>query len=381
MEDCSEFVMFFNLKRKRAHRTKPVTTKKDDGYRLYFHRRRKFARRSKAAFVAPTDDYHVHLGRCILKDSNLNSRALKFESAWGDGEEKHAIERSLASVFEGKDAAALLGCGRLSNYQKIRRINSGAFGAVYRAIDKRTGETVAVKEQLNNGGGSTILTLREIDILNSLPRHQNIVAFREVAAGGGAGVCIVMEHVDLDLRRYVKEAGDAFGANDAKMLMLQLLEGVKHLHDNMVMHRDLKPSNILVSRRGDLKICDFGLSRWMDAECGAYSPHVGTKGYRAPEMEMGMKEYGQVADMWAVGCVMAQMLLGCCGDGMLEEIHTLVCDSEDDIQSDSALRSRLFTSEVVTDTGFDLLRMLLNFDPCTRITAEEALDHAWFGER
>ncbi|KAL0427930.1 UNVERIFIED_CONTAM: Cyclin-dependent kinase G-1 [Sesamum latifolium] len=69
-----------------------------------------------------------------------------------------------------------------------------------------------------------------------------------------------MEHVENDLARFMAEE-TALRPNEVKCMMKQLLEGVKFLHENGVMHRDLKPSNILINKKGDLKICDFGMSR------------------------------------------------------------------------------------------------------------------------
>lgn len=74
-----------------------------------------------------------------------------------------------------------------------------------------------------------------------------------------------------------------------KSLMLQLLSGVSHLHDNWVLHRDLKTSNILYTNRGELKICDFGLARQYGSPLKAYTHMVVTLWYRAPELLLGMQ--------------------------------------------------------------------------------------------
>lgn len=81
--------------------------------------------------------------------------------------------------------------------------------------------------------------------------------------------------------------------------------------------QDIKPSNLLIDEADHLKIADFGLSRLFDVEREAdqevcYSPQVASRWYRAPELLWGSSRYGPSIDMWAVGCVFAEMLRGGC---------------------------------------------------------------------
>ncbi|KAL8497110.1 hypothetical protein ACS0TY_020694 [Phlomoides rotata] len=137
-----------------------------------------------------------------------------------------------------------------------------------------------------------------------------------------------------------------------------------------MMHRDLKPSNILINTRGELKICDFGLSCRFPS---AYSPRVGTLWYRAPELLLGDTSYSTAVDMWSVGCIMGELVLKEAlfrGRSDIDQLHKIFG------QPDNMIRSKLCFSEV----GFDLLNRLLTCDPANRITAESALNHAWFKE-
>ncbi|KAL0350013.1 UNVERIFIED_CONTAM: Cyclin-dependent kinase G-2 [Sesamum radiatum] len=118
-----------------------------------------------------------------------------------------------------------------------------------------------------------------------------------------------MEHLDSDLKRLMDVKMRPLRPSEVKCMMKQLLEGVKFLHENEVMHRDLKPSNLLVNKMGELKICDFGLSRQLQSESGSYSPRVATLWYRALEVLAGAETYSSAVDMWSVGCIMAEMLL------------------------------------------------------------------------
>ncbi|KAL0318925.1 UNVERIFIED_CONTAM: Cyclin-dependent kinase G-2 [Sesamum angustifolium] len=272
------------------------------------------------------------------------------------------------------------------NYEYMGTISHGSYGVVYRAYDKRTGQIVAMKEEFN---GLSTSTLREIAILHSLPQHPAIVKFREVVRDDWDRVFIVMEHVENDLARFMAMRRQPLPPTVVKCMMKQLLEGVKFLHENGVMHRDLKPSNILINKKGELKICDFGLSRQFDSKSRSYSPRVVTLWYRAPEILAGVETYSTAIDMWSVGCIMAELLLkevlfkGRCDLEQRTKIYTILGHEKPD---DNLLKRKFLAAAVIsgapllTKLGFDLIKKLLEYDPTKRITAEAALNHSWFEE-
>merc|ERR1712054_75265 len=95
-----------------------------------------------------------------------------------------------------------------------------------------------------------------------------------------------------------------------QFFLYQILRGMKYVHSAQVIHRDLKPGNILVNSNCDLKICDFGLARSVDSESHEnleMTTYVVTRWYRAPEL-MVADEYTETVDIWAVGCILAEML-------------------------------------------------------------------------
>ncbi|XP_057808855.1 cyclin-dependent kinase G-2-like [Salvia miltiorrhiza] len=167
--------------------------------------------------------------------------------------------------------------------------------------------------------------------------------------------------------------------------MRQLLIGVKFLHDNKVVHRDLKPDNIFINTKGELKICDFGLSLWIHVAVAANNPCAGTVWYIAPELPelLGSNRpptqvYPEAVDMWSLGCVMAEMLLK---DGAYwsDEVAPMVYKIAAKGGGSDRLR-RQFPGAAISAAGFDLLERLLRRDPKYRITAECALCHPWFEE-
>ncbi|GFP80301.1 cyclin-dependent kinase g-1 [Phtheirospermum japonicum] len=144
-------------------------------------------------------------------------------------------------------------------------------------------------------------------MLRSL-KHPSIVEYKQVVADDdNCDIYVVMEYVEYDLHEYMKTP---LSLVEVKRLMRELLEGVRFLHRSRVMHRDLKPSNVLVNSKGDLKICDFGMSRhFPTASDPLCSPLVCTLWYRAPELLLGSCTYLAAVDMWSVGCIMAEFFL------------------------------------------------------------------------
>jgi cyclin-dependent kinase 7 len=90
---------------------------------------------------------------------------------------------------------------------------------------------------------------------------------------------------------------------------MQMLLGLEHLHMLYILHRDLKPNNLLMDSSGRIKIADFGLARFYGSPNRNYTHQVVTRWYRAPELLYGARAYGTGIDMWAVGCIIGELLL------------------------------------------------------------------------
>ena len=91
------------------------------------------------------------------------------------------------------------------------------------------------------------------------------------------------------------------------MYMKQILEGMRYVHEVGVTHRDLKPENILLTEDGVIKICDFGSAKMLN-DSGLNTPYIVSRYYRAPELILACSDYSNKIDIWAIGCIFAELI-------------------------------------------------------------------------
>lgn len=119
-------------------------------------------------------------------------------------------------------------------------------------------------------------------------------------------IYLIFEFMESDLYHLVYES--KLQPIHIKYIMYQIILGLSYLHSSKLIHRDLKPSNILVNSDCSLKICDFGLIRFLGSDIvnfNTLTEGVATRWYRAPEVLLGSNDYDSSADMWSVGCILA----------------------------------------------------------------------------
>ncbi|KAK2172916.1 hypothetical protein NP493_918g00000 [Ridgeia piscesae] len=298
---------------------------------------------------------------------------------------------------------AIQGCRSVEEFNCLNRIEEGTYGVVYRAKDKKSDEIVALKrlKMEKEKDGFPITSLREINTLLKA-QHINIVTVREIVVGSNMDkIYIVMDYVEHDLKSLMETMKDPFMIGEVKTLMIQLLRGVAHLHDNWIIHRDLKTSNLLLSHKGILKIGDFGLAREYGSPLRHYTPIVVTLWYRAPELLLGTKLYSTPIDLWSVGAIFAEFLTRkplFPGKSEIDELNRIFKElgtpNEDiwvGVSQLPAMKKCTFTEypynqlrnrfgSLLTDKGFDCMNRFLTYNPDRRITAEEALKHEYFRE-
>merc|ERR1719386_628092 len=153
--------------------------------------------------------------------------------------------------------------------------------------------------------------LREVKLLRSF-RHDNIISILNMYPPDSPefdDIYIVTDLMETDLHRVIYSK-QQLAEEHHQYFAYQILRGLKYLHSANVVHRDLKPSNILVNKNCDLKICDFGLARGFAAgeDDTNLTDYVVTRWYRAPEVVLLASEYTKSIDVWAVGCILCELV-------------------------------------------------------------------------
>ncbi len=215
-------------------------------------------------------------------------------------------------------------------YQLLNKLGSGGMGAVYRALDRLTGLSVALKQvtapeiemgdgshhfsaqtlQLTHGSKERMLLAREFRLLASL-RHPNIISVLDYGFDEDQRPYYSMEVVEHP--RTLLEAGRLLPKPERVGLLIQALQALAYLHRRGVIHRDVKPSNVMVDD-GRVKLVDFGISeaRGAGVRSDATTSPAGVTGtvpYLAPELLHGQPG-NEAADLWAVGVMAYELFAG-----------------------------------------------------------------------
>mmetsp|Transcript_120090 Transcript_120090/g.339799 ORF Transcript_120090/g.339799 Transcript_120090/m.339799 type:complete len:470 (-) Transcript_120090:170-1579(-) len=214
------------------------------------------------------------------------------------------------------------------DYEVLCTLGEGAFGKVYKARHRATGDEVAAKEiKVGSKSFNEACNSMELKALKAL-RHPCIVRLRELLRSQRDGsLFFVFEFLDSDLRRLIKEHPQGLPEETGAIeLMRQLLVGLAHIHQHGFFHRDVKPENILFDpARQTIRIADFGEARSLRAR-PPFTDYVGTRWYRAPECLLRDCNYSSPVDLWAAGLVFAELLRGSpvfMGTSSVDQLHKI----------------------------------------------------------
>ncbi|KAI9812931.1 MAG: cyclin-dependent protein kinase [Pycnora praestabilis] len=379
------------------------------------------------------------------------SAAASARAAALSGSATQNLKRSVQAAFdEPSEPKKMPSNGYISKvrvqdrYKVIGFISSGTYGRVYKAQGRngQTGEFAIKKFKPDKEGeviqytGISQSACREMALCSELS-HPSIIHLHEIILEDKC-IFMVFEYAEHDLlqiiHHHTQPTRHAIPAPTIKSILFQLLNGLLYLHSNWVLHRDLKPANIMVTSGGEVKVGDLGLARLF------YKPlHslfngdkvVVTIWYRAPELLLGSRHYTPAIDLWAVGCIFAELLslrpifkgeeakmdskktvpfqrnqmqkiVEIMGLPTKEKWPGLVSQPEyGQLQSlsvgfasrnqkppsletwyNSTLKAASYPCSPSPSTpgpaGFALLSGLLEYDPAKRLTAREALQHPYF---
>ena len=199
------------------------------------------------------------------------------------------------------------------HYTDFKLVGNGAFGFVFKAIETATGRPVAIKRSQKVGNKVS----REFEVLTALKDKPNVIQlvdfFYSIDGKDRLIQNSVFEfcHQSLeDVIRKVTEgtSGRYISMPEIKRYTKEILNGLKHMHELRIVHRDLKPENILLLECGQVKICDMGSSKFIDEQTFKNTPYVVSRYYRAPELIFASNHYNEAIDIWAVGCILFELI-------------------------------------------------------------------------
>ena len=292
-----------------------------------------------------------------------------------------------------------------------KKVGQGAYGVVFKVIDKKTKEQVALKKLFGafQDEVDSQRTFREVMLLQELNGHDNIIRLLNVIkAENDLDLYLVFDYMEADLFNVIR--ANILQDIHKKFIIYQILKALKFIHSADIIHRDLKPSNIFINSDCHIKLGDFGLARTLE-----HNPHMGfvvteyvaTRWYRAPEMILAAQKYGKPIDMWSVGCILYEMLVGTpllpgkstkdmikmmfsvTGFPDRKEYNEIKKEIKIQIDYDQLLQEKVKKKKNILqtlskythdDVAIDLLLKLLVFNPSKRLTAEEALKHPYVAE-
>mmetsp|Transcript_32080 Transcript_32080/g.61738 ORF Transcript_32080/g.61738 Transcript_32080/m.61738 type:complete len:798 (-) Transcript_32080:136-2529(-) len=288
----------------------------------------------------------------------------------------------------------------MENYENLGKIGEGTYGVVLKCRNRTTGKLVAIKKFKESDDNEQVrkTAMREVRLLRMM-KHANVVDLIEVFRRKQK-LYLVFEYVERTVLEDLEAKEGGMDLHEVKKVLYQLLKSVHFCHSQNVVHRDIKPENMLMSSEGVLKLCDFGFARTLPGGSNAkLSAYVSTRWYRAPELLVGDVHYDAGVDIWAVGCMLVEMLTGVPlfpGDSDVDQLWliikcmgSLIDRHVDFMQKNPALRCIRTPQQSeleplhkrfphLGEPVHEFLRMCLNIDPEKRLSSGELLNTPFF---
>lgn len=278
----------------------------------------------------------------------------------------------------------------------IRILGDGTYGSVSLAKCRDNGETVAIKKMKREfKSWEECINLREVKSLMKM-KHINVVKLKEVIREENK-LYFVFEYMKENLYQMIKNRQKHYPESTVRNITYQILQGLQFMHQQGFFHRDIKPENLLCSGPELIKIADFGLAREIRS-LPPYTDYVSTRWYRAPEVLLRSTNYSSPIDLWAVGCIMAEVYTFrplFPGSSEVDEIFKITAvlgtptheTWSEGLRLASAMNFKFPTMVPIglktlipsaSDSSIHLMEDLLRWDPKKRPTAVQALRYSYF---
>uniref|UniRef100_A0A3P9HJE7 cyclin-dependent kinase n=2 Tax=Oryzias latipes TaxID=8090 RepID=A0A3P9HJE7_ORYLA len=289
----------------------------------------------------------------------------------------------------------------MEKYEKLAKIGEGSYGVVFKCRNRDTGQIVAIKKFVESEEDPVIkkIALREIRMLKQL-KHVNLVNLLEVFRRKRR-LHLVFEFCEQTVLNELDRHPRGVPEAQLKSIVWQTLQAVNFCHKHNCIHRDVKPENILLTKTGVIKLCDFGFARILTGPEDDYTDYVATRWYRAPELLVGDTQYGPPVDVWALGCVFAELLDGnplWPGKSDVDQLYLIRKTLGDLIPHHQQIfRSNVFFSGVsipepdateplekrfqgASPQALQVMKSCLLMDPSLRLSCQELLELPYFQE-
>jgi len=293
----------------------------------------------------------------------------------------------------------------MRKYDVHQKLGKGAYAVVFKCVDKKTKSVVALKKIFDAFQNATDAqrTFREIMYLQAMTGHENIIKMSNVLkAENDRDIYLVFEYMETDLHAVIR--ANILEPVHKQFIVYQCLKALKYCHSGDLVHRDLKPSNLLLNEECLLKVADFGLARSLRAmqkgeeTASVLTDYVATRWYRAPEILLGSTSYTKAVDMWALGCIVAEMFVGkpllpgtstmnqlekileVCGTPSLEDVAAIHSSFAPTMLNSLAAVAKKDMAVLMKDAppdAVDMVVKLLDFNPERRLDIEGSLKHPY----
>jgi cyclin-dependent kinase-like len=290
----------------------------------------------------------------------------------------------------------------MNKYEVLGVVGEGAYGVVLKCRNKENNEVVAIKKFKESEEDEAVrkTTLREVKILRQVSKHENIVQLLEAFRRKGK-LYLVFEFVDKNVLELLETSPQGLEPQTIRYVCWQLVQAIEFCHRHDVIHRDIKPENLLVNMRDlTLKLCDFGFARAMPHRDSPLTDYVATRWYRAPELLLGSTRYGKTVDMWAIGCIMGELVDGqplFPGESEIDQLFLIqkVLGPLTQDQQELFLKNPRFVGLKFPDMSkpetlmkryvgklmkpaMNFMKSVLVMEPSLRLTSAEAGKHSYF---
>ncbi|XP_049777101.1 serine/threonine-protein kinase dyf-5 [Schistocerca cancellata] len=284
----------------------------------------------------------------------------------------------------------------MNRYITLNQLGDGTYGSVVLGQRIDTGEKVAIKRMKRKYySWDEAMNLREVKSLKKLS-HANVVKLKEVIRENDT-LYFVFEYMKENLYQLMKDREKLFPEPVIRNMVYQVLQGLAFMHRHGFFHRDMKPENLLCMGPELIKIADFGLAREIRSR-PPYTDYVSTRWYRAPEVLLHSTNYSSPIDIWAVGCIMAELYTFrplFPGNSEIDEIFRICSilgtpdkkEWPEGYQLANAMNFKFPQFSPVplgsiipnaSKDGLALMGDMLSWNPNSRPTAQQSLRYAYF---